>query len=166
MAFSNWVTKMDFCYSAINPILYNAMSYKFRRAFQRVLCCRHTQKPYASSKTYSIKRRRSLSMTTSLRRTTDWRPTQKEPQSENRVWLGFNWNAGFSGTVWFDSKSIHLFLVRTFVLYTFKAVEYFWIKCDKRNNHTQKNKFFYFAVTYFWVWLIVFQFLMDFYAVQ
>ena len=28
------------CYSAINPILYNALSEKFRRAFRRTLCCK------------------------------------------------------------------------------------------------------------------------------
>ncbi|XP_033754698.1 thyrotropin-releasing hormone receptor-like [Pecten maximus] len=30
---------MIYINSAINPILYNAMSVKFRRAFQKVLCC-------------------------------------------------------------------------------------------------------------------------------
>jgi hypothetical protein len=30
---------MVYINSAINPILYNAMSVKFRRAFRRVLCC-------------------------------------------------------------------------------------------------------------------------------
>lgn len=30
---------MVYINSAINPILYNAMSVKFRRAFQNILCC-------------------------------------------------------------------------------------------------------------------------------
>ncbi|XP_045194328.1 thyrotropin-releasing hormone receptor-like [Mercenaria mercenaria] len=33
---------MVYINSAINPILYNAMSVKFRRAFKRILCCGHT----------------------------------------------------------------------------------------------------------------------------
>ncbi|XP_060596869.1 thyrotropin-releasing hormone receptor-like [Ruditapes philippinarum] len=32
---------MAYINSAINPILYNAMSVKFRRAFKRILCCGH-----------------------------------------------------------------------------------------------------------------------------
>jgi hypothetical protein len=31
---------LSLCFSAINPILYNALSSKFRRAFQRTLTCR------------------------------------------------------------------------------------------------------------------------------
>lgn len=72
---------MIYINSAINPILYNAMSVKFRRAFKKILCC-GTSEPESHVSVYSelnmenamILSQRSGSSNTNLHMTFTCRP--------------------------------------------------------------------------------------------
>lgn len=66
---------MIFVNSAINPILYNALSVKFRRAFKKMLCCEPTnhyqcpQRTVTAPPTSVFKRNETVSMSVTVAHT-------------------------------------------------------------------------------------------------